>query len=450
MWRMEPGLGQRPGPSSGLGQGRRLLALLITALWLARGGQALDNGLARTPVMGWLHWERFLCNIDCQADPHNCISEHLYMQMADIMAAEGWKDVGYNYVCIDDCWLASTRDSDHRLQPDPKRFPSGIKRLADYVHSKGLKLGIYQDVGTHTCAGYPGSFGYYELDAQTFAEWGVDLLKFDGCNFINLDMLIEGYVNMSLALNQTGRDIVYSCEWPFYMWPFKKPNYTEISKYCNHWRNYGDISDSWDSVKSVIDWTAYHQTVIAPVAGPGGWNDPDMLVIGNFGLSKDQQVTQMALWAIMAAPLLMSNDLRNIDPHAKALLQNRYIIAINQDPLGVQGVRIGKQHNFELWSRPLADGGFAYAIVNRAEIGGPLKFSVMMFGLDDGKACLGECLVTQILPDFQFRGIAVLTSVVDFWVNPTGTALFTVFPHSTEPSVKGRSLRGSTRPRSRL
>ncbi|XP_051877303.1 alpha-galactosidase A isoform X2 [Pristis pectinata] len=326
-------------PGKGIG-GRLLGLLLVAGLALLRGSWGLENGLARTPVMGWLHWERFLCNVDCRADPHNCISEQLYMQMADIMAAEGWKDVGYEYVCIDDCWLAARRDDNHRLQPDPLRFPSGIKHLADYVHSKGLKLGIYQDVGTHTCAGYPGSFGFYELDAQTFAEWGVDLLKFDGCNFINLDMLIEGYKNMSLALNQTGRNIVYSCEWPFYLWPFVQPNYTDIRKYCNQWRNHGDISDSWNSLKNIISWTAAHQSVIQPVAGPGGWNDPDMLVIGNFGLSKDQQVTQMALWAIMAAPLLMSNDLRNINPDSKALLQNQYIIAINQDPLGIQGHRV--------------------------------------------------------------------------------------------------------------
>ncbi|GCC34561.1 hypothetical protein chiPu_0013036 [Chiloscyllium punctatum] len=392
-----------------------LLPLLIVVLTLATGISSLDNGLAPTPTMGWLHWERFLCNVDCEEDPHNCISEQLYMQMADIMAAEGWKDVGYSYVCIDDCWLASTRDANHRLQPDPKRFPSGMKKLADYVHSKGLKLGIYQDVGTYTCAGYPGSYGYYELDAQTFADWGVDLLKFDGCNFINLDIMIE-----------------------------------DIKKYCNHWRNYGDIDDSWGSVKTIIDWTANHQSLIAPVAGPGGWNDPDMLVIGNFGLSRDQQMTQMALWAIMAAPLLMSNDLRNIDADSKALLQNRYVIAINQDPLGVQGQRVSKLRNFELWSRPLAGGGFAYAVVNRAEIGGPQKFSIVVFSLDSGKACQKECLVTQILPAFRFQGIHVLTSVLEFWVNPTGTVLFTVFPHSTGSSRKVEALSSNMDRRSNL
>ncbi|XP_069749903.1 alpha-galactosidase A-like [Narcine bancroftii] len=401
----------------------------LVGLGLLPRATALDNGLARTPPMGWLHWERFLCHIDCRADPDNCISEKLYMQMADVMAAEGWKDVGYEYVCIDDCWMYVTRDADHRLQADPKRFPNGIRQLADYVHSKGLKLGIYQDVGTHTCAGYPGSYGFYELDAQTFAEWGVDLLKFDGCNFVSLDQLIEGYKNMSVALNQTGRSIVYSCEWPVYVWPFKQPNYTEVRRYCNQWRNHGDILDSWVSVKSIIDWTTAHQREVGPVAGPGGWNDPDMLVIGNFGLSHNQQVTQMVLWAMMAAPLLMSNDLRHIDAASKALLQNRHVIAINQDPLGIQGHQVTRQGDFELWSRPLAADGFAYAVVNRAEIGGQQKFSIAMFTLDEGKACQGRCLVTQILPTFQFLGIKTLTLVVDFWVNPTGTVLFTVFPH---------------------
>ncbi|XP_072914607.1 alpha-galactosidase A [Hemitrygon akajei] len=427
-----------------------LLGFLIAGSALLRGTRGLENGLARTPVMGWLHWERFLCNVDCRSDPHNCISEQLYMQMADIMAAEGWKDAGYEYVCIDDCWLAARRDSNNRLQPDPLRFPSGIKHLADYVHSKGLKLGIYQDVGTHTCAGYPGSFGFYELDAKTFAEWGVDLLKFDGCNFINIDLLIEGYKNMSLALNRTGRGIVYSCEWPLYLQPFQQPNYTDIKNHCNQWRNYIDISDSWSSLKSIISWTATHQNVIQSVAGPGGWNDPDMLVIGNFGLSRNQQVTQMALWAIMAAPLLMSNDLRNLNPESKALLQNRFVIAINQDPLGIQGHHVTKQGNFDLWSRPLAGGGFAYAIINWAEIGGPEKFPIVMFGLDEGKACKEKCLVTEILPDIRFRGIKSPSSVVDFWVNPTGTVLFTVFPHSSKPSLKVQSPRSRHRHRARL
>nr|XP_006137508.2 alpha-galactosidase A [Pelodiscus sinensis] len=358
------------------------------------------------------------------------------MQMADVMVSDGWKDAGYEYVCIDDCWMSMTRDDQDRLQPDPERFPSGIRKLADYVHSKGLKLGIYADVGNKTCAGYPGSYGYYDLDAQTFADWGVDLLKFDGCNYGTLDLLAEGYRNMSLALNETGRSIVYSCEWPLYMRPMRKPNYTEIKHYCNHWRNFGDIYDAWSSIRSTLDWTALHQDTIVDVAGPGGWNDPDMLVIGNFGLSWDQQLTQMALWAIMAAPLLMSNDLRHISPQAKWLLQNKDVIAINQDPLGKQGYRLSKESNFELWERPLSGGAYAVAVLNRQEIGGPRPFSFSLSFLGNGLACNPACVIQQILPASEDWGLHNWVSFLSVEVNPTGTVLLKVVVIEERPAEK--------------
>lgn len=364
------------------------------------------------------------------------LSEQLFMQMADVMVSDGWKDAGYEYVCIDDCWMSMTRDDQDRLQPDPERFPSGIRKLADYVHSKGLKLGIYADVGNKTCAGYPGSYGYYDLDAQTFADWGVDLLKFDGCNYGTLDLLAEGYRNMSLALNETGRSIVYSCEWPLYMRPMRKPNYTEIKHYCNHWRNFGDIYDAWSSIRSTLDWTALHQDTIVDVAGPGGWNDPDMLVIGNFGLSWDQQLTQMALWAIMAAPLLMSNDLRHISPQAKWLLQNKDVIAINQDPLGKQGYRLSKESNFELWERPLSGGAYAVAVLNRQEIGGPRPFSFSLSFLGNGLACNPACVIQQILPASEDWGLHNWVSFLSVEVNPTGTVLLKVVVIEERPAEK--------------
>uniref|UniRef100_A0A8C2XDT2 Alpha-galactosidase n=1 Tax=Cyclopterus lumpus TaxID=8103 RepID=A0A8C2XDT2_CYCLU len=361
-----------------------LLALVVL---MSPAADALDNGLALKPTMGWLHWERFMCNIDCDKDPDNCISERLYMQVADVMAKEGWKEAGYEYVCIDDCWPSHQRDAQGRLQADPQRFPGGIKRLADYVHSKGLKLGIYADVGKNTCAGYPGSLGYYETDAQTFADWDVDLLKFDGC-YMDWTLLGEGYVNMSKALNKTGRSILYSCEWPLYEWPFQKPNYTAIREACNHWRNFADVYDSWSSIKSILDWTASHQDVIVPSAGPGGWNDPDMV----FCLSHAQQESQMALWAIMAAPLLVSNDPRDICPHSKEL----------QDPLGNQGYRTAKVDNFELWERPLAVPGW--------------------------KICDPQCNVTQILPQYKEMGVQTPETQMVVSVNPSGTALLTITP----------------------
>ncbi|XP_006737754.1 alpha-galactosidase A [Leptonychotes weddellii] len=402
-----------------------LLALrfLALVLWSFPGARALNNGLAVTPTMGWLHWERFMCNVDCQEEPDSCISEKLFIQMAELMESDGWKDVGYEYLCIDDCWMAPKRDSEGRLQADPKRFPSGIRRLADYVHSKGLKLGIYADVGNKTCAGFPGSFGHYDIDAKTFADWGVDLLKFDGCYCDSVEHLEKGYKRMSLALNRTGRSIVYSCEWPLYMWPFRKPNYTEIRQYCNHWRNFEDVYDSWQSVKSILAWTSSNQKRIVDVAGPGGWNDPDMLVIGNFGLSWDQQVTQMALWAIMAAPLLMSNDLREISPQAKALLQDKDVIAINQDPLGKQGYRLRKEDNIEVWERPLSDLAWAVAMVNLQEIGGPRFHTISIASLGQGLACIPDCVIIQLLPEKRKLGFYQWTSDLKTKINPTGTVL---------------------------
>ncbi|XP_038271779.1 alpha-galactosidase A isoform X2 [Dermochelys coriacea] len=369
------------GSGAGSWRGAPLAWALALLAWGGRAG-ALENGLARTPTMGWLHWERFLCSTDCAREPLSCISEQLFMQMADLMVSDGWKDVGYEYVCIDDCWMSLTRDDQDRLQPDPERFPSGIRKLADYVHSKGLKLGIYGDVGNKTCAGFPGSYGYYDLDAQTFADWGVDLLKFDGCNYSTLDQLAEGYRNMSLALNKTGRSIVYSCEWPLYMRPMQK------------------------------------------------------LVIGNFGLSWDQQLTQMALWAIMAAPLLMSNDLRHISPQAKWLLQNKDVIAINQDPWGKQGYRITKDNNFELWERPLSGGAYAVAVLNRQEIGGPRICSFSTSFLGNGLACNPACSIQQILPTSEDWGLHNWVSFLNIEVNPTGTVLLKVVVIGDSPDQK--------------
>ncbi|XP_028315380.1 alpha-galactosidase A [Gouania willdenowi] len=403
--------------------------LLALSGVMLHGAAALDNGLALTPTMGWLHWERFMCNVDCAGDPDNCISERLYMQMADVMVKEGWKDAGYQYVCIDDCWPAPQRDAQGRLQADPKRFPGGMKKLSDYVHSKGLKFGIYADVGKSTCAGYPGSLGFYETDAQTFADWGVDLLKFDGC-FMDWTLLGEGYMNMSKALNKTGRSIVYSCEWPLYEWPFHQPNYTAIRETCNHWRNYADVYDSWSSVKSIVDWTASHQNIIIPAAGPGGWNDPDMLVIGNFGLSHDQQESQMALWAIMAAPLFMSNDLRDICPRSKELLQNRHIIEINQDPLGKQGSCTAKGNSFHIWERPLSNNRQAVAVLNLQEIGGPRQFAINT--IPGWRICNPKCEVIQILPRYKDLSVQTLQSQLVLSVNPSGTTLLTITPISKD------------------
>uniref|UniRef100_A0A4W5JCR8 Alpha-galactosidase n=1 Tax=Hucho hucho TaxID=62062 RepID=A0A4W5JCR8_9TELE len=217
---------------------------VIFLLALTSAISALDNGLMRTPPMGWMSWERFRCNIDCENDSKNCISENIFRDMADRLAEDGWKEMGYDHVMIDDCWSSMLRDKVGRLQPDLQRFPGGIAKLARYLHDRGLKLGIYGDLGTHTCEGYPGTtLDKIDTDAQTFASWGVDFLKLDAC-----------YPLMSKALNATGRTIGYSCSWPAYrgglppsecfiMLPV---NYTLLGEICNLWRNYDDIQDSWD------------------------------------------------------------------------------------------------------------------------------------------------------------------------------------------------------------
>jgi alpha-galactosidase len=194
-----------------------MLWLLLCAVYIPLG-QTLDNGLALTPPMGWMHWQRFRCLVDCDAYPDECINEKLFRSMADHLAADGYLEAGYEYLIIDDCWASKERDDQGRLQPNATRFPNGIKALADYVHSKGLKFGIYGDYGTKTCAGYPGSYGHLETDAKTFAEWEVDYLKLDGC-YADVDNLEQGYIEMGRYLNQTGRPIVYSCSWPAYQEP---------------------------------------------------------------------------------------------------------------------------------------------------------------------------------------------------------------------------------------
>lgn len=337
--------------------------------------------------MGWLSWERFLCNVDCKKDPDNCISERLYKTMADILKSEGYVDAGYEYVNIDDCWMANKRDMDDRLQPNSTRFPGGIKDLAYHVHSNGLKLGIYQDVGWKTCAGYPGSLGYFDIDAQTFAEWGVDMLKLDGC-YAEPKAMDSLYPNVTRALNETGRPIVFSCSWPAYqVEKGMKPDYRSIARHCNMWRNFDDIADSWASVTSVIDYYALVQDSLVAASGPGAWSDPDMLMIGNYGLSLEQSKAQMALWAILAAPLFMSNDLRTIRKEHKEILTNADVIAVNQDPLGRMGKRVFNEKKIEVWVRsvsPLsADGSSSAAIVffNRRDMGGPVNVSVVLSSL---------------------------------------------------------------------
>lgn len=403
---------------------RNIILLFVCLCPLAIN--ALDNGLALTPPMGWLSWERFTCITDCKNDPENCISERLYKDMADRMVADGYKDAGYEYVNIDDCWMEHDRDSNGRLVPDHERFPSGIKGLADYVHSKGLKLGIYQDIGSKTCAQYPGSYGYYDIDAATFAEWEVDSLKVDGC-FADPKEMDNLYPIYSQEVNKTNRPILFSCEWPFYQQVSgMKPNYTQIAKYCNLWRYFDDVDDSWKSILSIVDYYAKHQEELAAASGPGTWNDPDMILAGNFGLSYDEAKAQMMLWAIMGSPLLMSNDLRDIKKEYSDLLKNKEIIQVNQDPLGKVGKRVLQQGNIDVWTRPISpvvNGKYSYAVLffNRNTLGGPASISVQLnkVGLNNN-----DCYSVYDVSNPSSKTKLCSKDQLKAKVNPSGATMF--------------------------
>ena len=331
------------------------VALGIAALgFLAAAGQlqALDNGLARTPPMGWISWNKFACNV----------SEDLIKQAADAMVSSGMQDAGYQYVVIDDCWQVD-RDAQGNIVPDAKRFPAGIKALADYVHAKGLKFGIYSDAGTGTCQNRPGGRGYEFQDARQYAAWGVDYLKYDWCNHSTQDSQAS-YSIMRDALKKSGRPIVFSlCEWGS-----TKP-WLWAGDVGNLWRSTGDISDKWDTgekrdglgVVQILDL----QDGLQSYAGPGHWNDPDMLEVGNGGMSLTEYRAHFSMWCLLAAPLLAGNDIRSMSADIHDILTNKEVIAIDQDPLGREGRRVKRADGLEVWAKQLADGGRAVALLNR-------------------------------------------------------------------------------------
>jgi len=359
-----------------------------------------------------VQWERYRCIIDCDTYPKQCVSDGLFRRTADIMEADGYLKAGYNYVNIDDCWPEHARTEDGTLVADKKRFPNGIKELADYVHGKGLKLGIYTDFGTLTCGGYPGSIFHMQKDANTFAEWGIDMLKVDGCYSCN-NLFHDGYETFGFWLNQTQRPILYSCSWPAYI-PKDKP-YKEIAKYCNIWRNYGDIQDSWGSVMSIINYNGDHQDEIIPYVSNGAYNDIDMLLIGDYSLSEDQSKTQFAMWSILAAPLFMSADLSSMKDWQKDILLNTEVIAVNQDPMGKMGRRFYKQNNQQNWVRDLADGGMAVAIMSTRE-DNPVFMSV-----DFSQLKITTPMHVRDL--YQHKDLGVFNGTFKAMVNPSGVVM---------------------------
>ncbi len=310
--------------------------------------------LAATPPMGWNSWNKFGCNV----------SEKLLMETADALVASGMKEAGYQYIVIDDCWQVG-RDDKGNILADTKNFPNGIKSLADYIHSKGLKLGIYSCAGSLTCQGKPGSRGYQFQDARQYAKWGVDYLKYDWCS--NEGQNAEAaYRTMSDALKACGRPIVFSiCEWGESQ-PWK------WAKGVGHlWRTTADIRDCY---RCKFDWGGVGVLDIIdvladlyPYAGPGHWNDAEMLEIGNGGMTHDEYVTHFSMWAMLAAPLMAGNDLRSIDKDTREILTNKEVIAVDQDSLGEQARRFMDMGEQEIWAKPLANGELAVCFLNRTD-----------------------------------------------------------------------------------
>ncbi len=312
---------------------------------ISKAASSEQAALAHTPPMGWNSWNKFGCHID----------EQLIKETADAMVESGMKEAGYLYVIIDDCWMAETRDGKERLRADSKRFPSGIKALADYVHSKGLKFGIYSSAGTKTCQGLPASLDHEKQDAASFAEWGVDYLKYDNCNNQGRDA-VERYEAMRDALDAAGRPIVFGiCEWG------RNRPWLWAPKIGNLWRTTGDIRNRWDSVLNILD----QQVGLSRYAGPGAWNDPDMLQVGNGGMTSVEDRAHFSLWCVLAAPLLAGNDLRHMPDVTLEILTNREAIEIDQDPAGIQGHKFRDEGDQEVWTKPLANGDYAVVLLNR-------------------------------------------------------------------------------------
>jgi alpha-galactosidase len=333
-------------------------ALLLVASLFAQENKSPSTDLALTPPMGWNSWNKFACNV----------SEDMIKNMADAVVKSGMKDSGYQYVNIDDCWQVG-RDANANIVVDPQRFPHGMKAVGDYIHSLGLKFGVYSDAGSKTCAGRPGGLGHEYQDAIQYAAWGVDYLKYDWCHTSTQDAKAS-YANIRAALDASGRSIVLSiCEWGT-----AKPWLWGKEVGGNLWRTTGDINDRWEGKNKWPDGSCCstgmlaivdEQVGLASYAGPGHWNDPDMLEVGNGGMTDVEYRSHFSLWAILAAPLIAGNDLRDMRAEIHDILTNKEVIAVDQDALGHEGERVTKNGDLEVWAKQLKDGSRAVVLLNR-------------------------------------------------------------------------------------
>ncbi|MBE1583389.1 alpha-galactosidase [Nonomuraea angiospora] len=379
---------------------------------------ALDNGVARTPPMGWNSWNTFGCNIN----------ETLIKQMADAIVNSGLRDLGYKYVVVDDCWFDPTRDSAGNLRGNPSRFPGGMKALGDYLHAKGLKFGIYQVPVDKTCAqyfgGYPGatgSQGHEVQDAKQFAAWGVDYLKYDWCSPSGtIDDQVRTFAKMRDALAATGRPIVYSIN-PNSIHAKTGPqrNWGDVA---NLWRTTEDITNKWNTgqtngypmgIQNIVDVTV----PLASYARPGAFNDPDMMEIGRGGMTDTEMRSHFALWAIMASPLIAGNDLRSMDPATTTILKNQNLIAINQDPLGLQAGQVSNDGTRRVLAKKLGNGDVAVALFNQGDSTTTISTTASAIGL------AGDSFT---LRDAWTNAVSASTGTISAAVPSHGTVVYRV------------------------
>jgi alpha-galactosidase len=368
------------------------------------------NGLALTPPMGWNSWNKFACDNN----------EQTVRDAADAMASSGMRDAGYQYVVIDDCWQTA-RDANGFIIADAKKFPSGIKALADYVHSRGLKFGIYSDAGRLTCGGRPASQGHEYQDAITYARWGVDYLKYDWCNTGDRNAQ-EAYAVMADALRSSGRDIVFSmCEWGT-----AKP-WLWAKNTGNLWRTTGDIFDSFSVKDPKRDWAHTLVEIVDlneplwPYAGPGHWNDADMLEVGNGGMTPAEYRSHFSLWAMMASPLMAGNDVAHMDETTRSILLNRDVIAIDQDKLGVQGRRVWKDGDSEVWVKPLSGGARALLLFNRADAPATIRATADQLGWP-------AAVRARVRDLWTHKDIGRWSGAIEATVEPHGVAMYRIAP----------------------
>ncbi|XP_047320630.1 alpha-galactosidase-like [Impatiens glandulifera] len=370
-------------------------------MWPHARRNLIDNSMSRTPQMGFNTWNRFYCDVN----------ETLIKETADALVSSGLSKLGYTYVNIDDCWAEQRRDQEGYLVPKGIKFPSGMKSLADYVHSKGLKLGIYSSAGTFTCSKQmPGSLGYEENDAYSFAQWGIDYVKYDNC-YTDGTTARERYPIMSRALLDSGRSIFFSlCEWG------QENVSTWGHPLGNSWRTTSDIRDSFDSVIANADsndqWAAY--------AGPGGWNDPDMLEVGNGNMTTDEYRSHYSIWAMAKAPLIIGCDIRSMSKDTKTLLSNTEVIAVNQDKLGVQGRKMVQNGDLEVWAGPLSGKRYVVVLWNR----GSKKDTITAYWSDIGV----RPKTTVQARDLWEHTTTVLKDFIKAEVNPHDVKMYILTP----------------------